>query len=219
MSREHETAAGRSPAAVVATAVARTRRGLLAALADPVAAAVLVAATAAYALVYAVAVGDLGRAAGGTGTVGGDAGAVSVTVVSAPVTRGLSGEGVALVAVGPVEYLFVPATLAVAVAIGLLVGANLALSALAWRRPAACDISPASGVAAGLPALLSGTACCGPLVFIALGLQATSAALTAIAWLRPAAALLLVASLLWAGWRLDVQSSAADSPGKMLSGM
>ncbi|WP_435065477.1 hypothetical protein [Halobaculum sp. EA56] len=216
MSREHETAGGRSPVAVVATAAARTRRGLAAALADPVAAAVLAAATVVYTLVYAVAVGDLGVVSRTAGA-GADAGAVSVTVVAAPLTRALAGEGVALVAVGPVEYLLVPGTLAVAVAIGLLVGANLALSALAWRRPTVCDISPASGLAAGLPALLSGTACCGPLVFIVLGLQATSTALTAIAWLRPAAILLLVASLLWAGWRLDVQS--APSSGKMLSGM
>ncbi|MXR40827.1 hypothetical protein GRX01_05665 [Halobaculum sp. WSA2] len=215
MSREHEAEGPRGPAAVAATALMRTRRALTASLADRVAAAVLVASTVGYALVYAVAVRDLGVAS--RATVASGDGLGSVTVVEAPLRRALSGEGVALVALGPVEYLFVPATLAVAVGIGLLVGANLALSALAWRQPAVCDISPASGLAAGLPALLSGTACCGPLVFIVLGLQATSAALTAIAWLRPAAVLLLVASLLWAGWRLDVQSSA--SSGKMLSGM
>lgn len=215
MSREQETAGSRGPAAVAATALARTRRGLVAALADRVAAAVLVASTIGYTMVYAVAVRDLGLASRPTGASGD--GLASVTVVAAPLTRALSGEGVALVTLGPVEYLFVPATLAVAVGIGLLVGANLALSALAWRQPAVCDISPTSGLAAGLPALLSGTACCGPLVFIVLGLQATSAALTAISWLRPAAVLLLLASLLWAGWRLDVQASA--SSGKMLSGM
>lgn len=217
MSREHETAEDRGPTAVAATALARTRRGLAAALADPVAVAVLLASTAVYTLVYAVAVGDLGAAPRSAGVAGTDAGAVSVTAVAAPLARALSGEGVVLVTVGPVEYLFVPATLTVAVAIGLLVGANLALSALAWRQPSVCDISPASGLAAGLPALLSGTACCGPLVFIVLGVQATSATLTAIAWLRPAAVLLLVASLLWAGWRLDVQASSPS--GKMLSGM
>ena len=148
--------------------------------------------------------------------LGPDAGVVSATVVAAPLARALSGEGVALVVLGPVEYLFVPATLAVAAGIGLLVGANLALSALAWRQPAVCDVSPASGLAAGLPALLSGTACCVPIVFIVLGLQATSAALTALAWFRPVAVVLLVASLVWAAWRLDVQAS--PSSGKMLSG-
>ncbi|QZX98977.1 hypothetical protein [Halobaculum rubrum] len=215
MSREHGGGGSRGPAAVAMTALARTRRGLVAALADRVAAAVLVASTVGYALVYAVAVRDLGVAS--RATRGGGEGLVSATVVATPLTRALSGEGVALVALGPVEYLFVPATLAVAVAIGLLVGTNLALSTLAWRRPAVCDISPASGLAAGLPALLSGTACCGPLVFIVLGLQATSAALTAIAWLRPASVLLLVASLLWAGWNLDVRASG--SSGTMLSEM
>jgi len=216
MSREREAAGSRAPAAVAATAVARTRRGLAAALADRVATAILFAATVAYTLGYAVAVRDLGLASRAT-RPGGDGALVSATVVATPLTRALSGEGVALVALGPVEYLFVPATLAIAVGIGLLVGANLALSTVAWRRPAACEISPASGLAAGLPALLSGTACCGPAVFVVLGLQATGAAVTAIVWLRPAAVLLLVASLLWAGWRLDVQSSAPS--GKMLSGM
>jgi len=212
MSREGATADRRTPVAAAATTLARTRRALGAAFRDRVAVAVLGSTAAGYVLVYAAAAGDLGR----SGSVRDAAGGLSATTAPSPLASALSGEAVALVAVGLLELLIVPARLAPAVALGALVGANLALSTLAWRRPAACAVSPASGVAAGLPALLSGTACCGPLVFVALGLQATSAALTAIAWLRPAAAILLVASLGWAGWRLDVQAS--PSSGKMLSG-
>lgn len=211
-----DAAAPARVAATATTALARTRRALAAAFTDRVAAAVLVVATGGYAVVYLVAVGDLGRAAAGvTGTTP----TVGVSVVSAPVARALAGEAVALVTLGPVEALVSPATAVTASGLGLLVGANLSLSAVAWRRPAACEVSPASGLAAGLPALLSGTACCGPVVFLVLGLQATSAALTAVAWLRPIAAALLVASLVWAAWRLDVHDSAGDSAGKMLSGM
>ncbi|UIO99197.1 hypothetical protein Hbl1158_11730 [Halobaculum sp. CBA1158] len=204
-----------SPLAVAVEATGRTRRALSAALGDRVAVAVGVASAVLYVLAYLVAAGDLGGSR--SAVAGGDTPAVDVTLAAAPLSRTLSGEAVALVTVGPVETLLAPATLSVAGALGGLVGANLALSALAWRRPRVCSVSPASGVAAGVPALLSGTACCGPLVFIVLGLQASSAALTAVAWLRPVAAALLVISLLWAAWRLDVQSPS--SSGKMLSGM
>ncbi|MFC7069047.1 hypothetical protein [Halobaculum lipolyticum] len=207
MSPGSEPAADRrSAAATAATALTRTRRALAAALTDRVATGVLLASAVGYVAVSLVAVGDLGRS---SAPVVAEEGAVAVTVVAAPVGRALVGEAVALATVGPVELLVTPATLLATAGLGALVGANLALSALAWRTPAACTVSPASGLAAGLPALLSGTACCGPAVFLLLGLQATGVALTAIAWLRPVAALLLAASLVWAAWRLDVRRSTA----------
>lgn len=205
MSREAAT--GGSAPRIDRAAASRTRRALAAALGDRVAAAVLAVTALAYLLVYLAAVGDVGSA--GDRTAPGTA-AIDVAVVSDPIARSLGGEAVALVRLGPVEALVVPETLAVALGLALLVGANLALSMLAWRRPAACAVSPVSGVTAGLPALLSGTACCGPLVFIVLGLQATSTALTAIAWLRPVVALVLAASLVWAAWQLDVQPSTGE---------
>lgn len=197
--------------AVAADAAARTRRALAATLNDRVSTAVLLATTLAYVLVYLFAVGDLGRTTVGVLET---ESTVAVSVSAAPLARALGGEAVALVTLGPLELLVSPVTLAVGAVLGALVGANLALSTLAWRRPAVCEISPASGLAAGIPALLSGTACCGPLLFIVLGLQATSAALTAVAWLRPVATFLLVASLIWAAWRLDVQLLAADTSGR-----
>ena len=213
MSREADDTPSRP---LLAAAATRTRRALAAALGDRVAVAVLAGSAGLYLLVYAVAVGDLGRAAAApTGNA-----AVDVIVAADPVARAVEGDAVALVRLGPVEALFAPATFAVALGLAVLVGANLALSVLAWRRPAACAVSPASGLAAGVPALLSGTACCGPLVFLTLGMQATGAALAAVAWLRPVAALLLVASLVWAAWRLDVRPSAErDSPETRSSGL
>ena len=51
--------------------------------------------------------------------------------------------------------------------------------------------------------MLSGVACCGPIVLIAIGVQATAGLLAVFRWLLPATALLLVATLLFVGSRVD----------------
>jgi hypothetical protein len=56
-----------------------------------------------------------------------------------------------------------------------------------------------------LPAVLSGTACCGPVVLIVLGIQASGVLLTAFQFLLPFAALLLVGSLVLVGRQVDPQ--------------
>jgi hypothetical protein len=122
-----------------------------------------------------------------------------------PANSALSFEPVALVEFGVGTYLFSLNTL-VGSGIALLVGLNLAVTYVAWRQPKACGIgSSSSGVLAGIPALLSGAACCGPLVLIIFGIQASSAVLTVFQWLIPAAVVLLVGSLLWVGRQVDPQ--------------
>ncbi|MFB6242812.1 MAG: hypothetical protein ABEH80_01820 [Halobaculum sp.] len=160
------------------------------------------AGTVVYTLIYLVAVGDLGLRASGRRAGGNLGSGVTLDTVSAPVARALGGEAVALLGLGPVELLVTPVSLGLGVGLGVLVGLNLGVSTLAYRQPAACDVSPTTGLAASLPALLSGTACCGPLVLIVIGVQASSALVSVFAWLRPAAVLLLAASLLWASDRL-----------------
>jgi len=120
-----------------------------------------------------------------------------------PANSALSFEPVALVEFGFGTYLFSLNTL-LGLAIALLVGANLAVTYLAWRQPKACGIaSSSSGLLAGVPALLSGAACCGPLVLLIFGIQASSAVLTVFQWLIPIAVALLVGSLLWVGRKVD----------------
>ncbi|WP_276300537.1 hypothetical protein [Halorussus lipolyticus] len=120
-----------------------------------------------------------------------------------PANSALSFEPVALVEFGVGTYLFSLNTF-VGVAIALLVGLNLAVTYVAWRQPKACGIgSSSSGVLAGIPALLSGAACCGPIVLVIFGIQASSAVLTVFEWLIPAAVVLLVGSLLWVGRQVD----------------
>lgn len=63
-----------------------------------------------------------------------------------------------------------------------------------------------TGVLASLPAVLSGTACCGPVVLIGLGIQASGVLLTAFQYLLPVAALVSVGSLVLVGRQIRPES-------------
>lgn len=156
-----------------------------------------------YLLGYLVAVGHLGP---GTGRW-------DLFVVDDPLSRAMRSTGplayepVALVGLGPLSLLLSPVNLLVGLALALLVGANVAVWFLAWRQPAACGLESSAGssagLLAGLPALLSGAACCGPVLLIALGVQASALLLSAFAVLVPLAAVLLVGTLLYVGLQVD----------------
>jgi len=136
-----------------------------------------------------------------------------VSVVADPLGKFLQPElgpfmftPVARVSLGPVTYLFSLNTVFGAVLAGL-VGLNLALTYLVWRQPKACGIGGKSGgLLASVPALLSGTACCGPVVLIVLGVQASGVLLTGFQFLLPAAALLLVGSLVLVGRQVNPET-------------
>jgi hypothetical protein len=177
------------------------------ALSRTVAASVLVLRRRDGRLVFgAVTLGYLAAYLRAVGHLAGGLGGVGITVVSDHVSKFLRPElgpftftTVARVDLGPVTYLFSFNTV-IGVLLAALVGANLSLSYLAWRQPAACGIAGrSSGLLASVPALLSGTACCGPVVLIVLGIQASGVLLTAVQWLLPAAAVLLVGSLVLVG--------------------
>jgi len=195
--------------AAVGDALARTRTATAMALRRRDGQLVFAAVSAAYLLVYLWAIGHLAAGLGGFG----------VTIVDDPLSTLLQSDGtvsfrpVASVVLGPVTYLASLNTL-LGSAVAALVGLNLALSYLAWRQPAACGIGQSSsGLVAGIPALLSGTACCGPVVLIAVGIQASSALLTAFQFLLPAAVLMLFGSLLLVGRRITVGSAKHPSAG------
>jgi len=195
--------------AAVGDALARTRTATAMALRRRDGQLVFAAVSAAYLLVYLWAIGHLAAGLGGFG----------VTIVDDPLATLLQSDGtfsfrpIARVVLGPVTYLASLNTL-LGGAIAALVGLNLALSYLAWRQPAACGIGQSSsGLVAGIPALLSGTACCGPVVLIAVGIQASSVLLTAFQFLLPAAVLMLLGSLLLVGRRITVGSAKHPSAG------
>lgn len=109
---------------------------------------------------------------------------------------------IARASIGSVTFLFSLNTL-IGLCLAVLVGLNLAVSYLAWRQAEACGIGQQSaGLLAGLPAILSGTACCGPLLLL-VGIQASGVLLTAFQWLLPGAALHLIGSLVLVGRQVD----------------
>jgi hypothetical protein len=95
-----------------------------------------------------------------------------------------------------VVWLISPVTVAIGVVLGALTGAQIALVRIARRCAVQCGLSPLTGVLAGLPGLLAGTACCAPLLFLLLGVQVTAGLLTLMGLMVPIAFLLLLAGML-----------------------
>jgi len=181
--------------------LARTRSALGVAVRRRDARLVFLLATAGYLVAYLATVGDLTVATGSQGPL-------SVRVAD-DLSRAVASLGffrygaVAVVSAGPLTYLFSPLNAATAIALAALVGANLALTYLGLVQPRACGLESSTGVLAGVPALLSGAACCGPTILLVVGVQASATLVTAFQYLVPVAAALLVASLLLVGRRVD----------------
>ena len=115
-------------------------------------------------------------------------------------------EAIALLDTGVFRLLISPGNIALGLLIAILVGISLSLTYLAVMQPKACGIGAGSGFFASLPALLSGTVCCGPVILIALGIQASGLLLTAFFWLLPVGILLLLGSIVYVAGKIDVQS-------------
>ncbi|MDZ7850639.1 MAG: hypothetical protein U5K70_07465 [Halodesulfurarchaeum sp.] len=188
--------------ASVRTAFGRTHTATMFALRRRDAAVVFGAVSAVYLSVYLWMINHLATGLGNTG----------MTVIADPFGKFLQPElgpfmftPIARVTVGPITYLFSFNTV-LGGSIALLVGLNLALTYLVWMQPKACGIGrSSSGFLASIPALLSGTACCGPVVLIMLGIQASSTLLTAFQLLLPVSVTLLVGSLVLVGRQVRPQ--------------
>lgn len=187
------------------TALARTRAATALALRRRDSLLVVAGVTAPYLLGYLWAVGDLAPGFGGYGLV---LAADPLGTLFRTTSGVLSFAPVALVRAGPLAYQVSLNTL-VGLGLALLVGLNLGCTYLTRTQPAACGLESSAGVLAGVPALLSGTACCGPVVLIALGIQASGVLLTAFQVLLPAAALVLVGSLVLVGRQVRPEAMAA----------
>lgn len=181
-------------------AVAGTVAALRAAVRRRDSTAVLLAGLAGYLVLYLVTVGDLAVAGGG--------GPVTVRVAN-DLSRAFASTGffrfgaVAVVSAGPVTYLLSPLNLLLALFLAGLVGANVALSYLGLIQPRACGLESSTGVLAGVPALLSGAACCGPTILLVVGVQASATIITGFQLLVPVAVAMLVGGLLLVGRQVD----------------
>ena len=104
-------------------------------------------------------------------------------------------EAVAVMEAPGLVWLVSPLNIAIGVTLGLLTGLQIALVGIARKCSLACGLSPATGILAGLPGLLAGSACCAPLLFVLLGIQVTASLVTLMGLLVPAAFLFLGAGL------------------------
>ncbi|MXV61912.1 hypothetical protein GS429_07555 [Natronorubrum sp. JWXQ-INN-674] len=140
--------------------------------------------------------------------------AANLIVIDDPLSRMFdrtgpaSFEAVAMVDTGVVRILISPVNAAIGLLLAGLVGVNLGLTYLAVVQPAACGIGAGSGLLASFPALLSGTVCCGPVVLIALGIQARGLMLTMFVWLLPVGIGLLLVSQVYVAGKIDVAGAS-----------
>ena len=193
------TTTGRSVRAAVTTVRQRTRTTWAAI-------GLLLGRPLGVALSVAVAVGYLGSYLWATDLLSVRSGlGVSWLVIDDPLGRlfdrtgPVSFEPVALLDLWVVRVLVAPIDLVIGSVLALLVGINLGLVYLAIVQPKACGMGAGSGLLASIPALLSGSACCGPMIAIVLGIQLGGTALTVLPWLLPIGVVLLVGSSLYVG--------------------
>lgn len=162
---------------------------------------VFLGAGVSYLVLYLVTVGDLSSVSGGTG-------ALTIRTVD-DLSRAFASVGffrfdaIAVVSAGTLTYLFSPLNVLVAIVLSSLVGANFALTYLGVVQPRACGLETSTGVLAGIPALLSGAACCGPTILLVIGIQASATIITGFQLLVPVAVAMLVGGLLLVGRQVD----------------
>lgn len=163
--------------------------------------AILILGTISYFLLYAYTSGALTRSRRQS---------MFLQVVDTPLTHIFERTGVytfePIARIGALgfSYLFSPIDASLAALLALLVGSNLAVSYLVLVQPRACGLTPGSGLVAAVPALLSGAACCGPIIFVILGIQATGILLTGFNFLLPLSAILLSTTLIVVGRQIGI---------------
>lgn len=102
-----------------------------------------------------------------------------------------------------VLFLAIP-NLLLGLALGALVGLNLAIAVAQFERHRACR-RPGAGLLGTLPGLLTGFTCCVPTVALALGANSLLAVLALRSYFIPASVSLLAAGVLWGAQRLSRQ--------------
>lgn len=165
----------------------------------------------AYLLAYLVAIGDLDVHPGARG--------VSWLLVDGWTTRMTETAGpyyfepIAILDLHAITLLLSPGNVAVGGILAVLSGINLALAAVALRNPRACR-RPTSGVLGAfvaLPGLLSGSACCAPVLLIVLGIPASGLLLSFFGILIPLAVVLLLAGVVLVAREIDVTALATST--------
>jgi hypothetical protein len=100
-----------------------------------------------------------------------------------------------------VVFLSIP-NLVIAIVLGLLVGANIAVSYYGFHALGMRGLRGVHALIGTIPALVSGAACCVPTLILVIGLQLTATVAAVWSWLVPISALLLLGSLWWSLHRM-----------------
>jgi hypothetical protein len=118
-------------------------------------------------------------------------------------------EPLALLESSWITFLFSPVNVVIALVLGLLVGLNIAYAYVALAYRTSCSVaSYNSGLLGSTMGLIAGSACCGPTIFLVLGVQATASVMAVFGWLIPLAGLFLLATLWWNTKRVHLPSEA-----------
>ncbi len=94
-------------------------------------------------------------------------------------------------------WLLSPLNIGIGVMLGGLTGTQIALTNVARKCSTSCGLNRATGLLAGLPGLLAGSACCAPIIFVLLGVQLTASIVTVMGLMVPIAFVLLAGGLLY----------------------
>jgi hypothetical protein len=123
--------------------------------------------------------------------------------ISEPAPGAFSYEPIALVEFGFGTYLFSPLDASLGLFLATLVGLNISLSYFGLVEQCSCEIGTGIGVIAAVSALITGTACCAPVIFIIFGITANATLLAILPWLLPGGIILLLASVVYLAVQID----------------
>lgn len=116
-------------------------------------------------------------------------------------------EPIGVLQVGPLAIFVSVPNLAIALALGVLVGLNVAASYYGFHALGMRGLRGIHALAGTIPALISGAACCVPTLVLVIGLQVTATLAAVWSWLVPASALLLLLSLWWSLHRMVAEGA------------
>ncbi|MGH2695669.1 MAG: hypothetical protein ACRDIW_01620 [Actinomycetota bacterium] len=112
-----------------------------------------------------------------------------------------------------VALLVSPVNLLMGLALGFLVGANVALAVQVVRTARSCRARAFTGLLGALPGFLTGFACCVPTVALVVGAQFTVALVALRSYFFPLALASLALALAWNGRRLSQLDEAPSGLG------
>jgi hypothetical protein len=121
-----------------------------------------------------------------------------------------------VLAIYPVSHVTVfvaPLDLAMGLLLGVLAGLNLAVALQGRQARRACWLRGLPGLVGALPALLAGVTCCVPTLALALGAQFTVVLLAVSGWLFPLALAVTAISLLWSAQQAPAPPRAGRPHG------